>query len=342
MDPLSAILLTANLLAVVDNLYRGISILRRAAQDPKLDGFYVRLITEKARFAEWKRRMGIETSDDVETLISKLPEDAQKSFRLILAPMQKYIIVSEKLFVKYRIQSPDTVDSHQSFRAKLRRIDLLMDGQQHLNDILDTLKNCNDGLVTIAPPPPGYHISPAGDDSTLEISDEAQYTVVDDSRQPQPPQSTSQPFPRPTIDRRAETTPQNTNTPTIKPQDQGSTKKVFHPVVELLYSTCLRILRSMVVHYPNSSENFQAVGDRLQIWGTGLFHGQVSIDQAFNQSSRAIKLLRKNIAGVLADVAVTLRKRFLVRFMVQKLNHLAYCFLCQFLKALLRQDWLIP
>lgn len=78
MDPLSTLLVVANILAVVDNLYRGVQFVRRAAQDPKVDGFYVRLITEKARYAEWKRRMGIETDDDVETLISKLPEEAQK------------------------------------------------------------------------------------------------------------------------------------------------------------------------------------------------------------------------------------------------------------------------
>ena len=78
MDPLSIILVTANLLAVVDNLYRGTTLVRHAFQDPKVEGLNVRFITERARYAEWKRRMGIETSDDVDALISKLPEDAQR------------------------------------------------------------------------------------------------------------------------------------------------------------------------------------------------------------------------------------------------------------------------
>ena len=320
MDPLSSILLVANLLAVVDNVYRGVKFVRRAAQDPRVDGFYVRLITEKARYAEWKRRMGIETDVDVETLISKLPEDAQRSFPLILAPMHKYVKKSEQLFVKYGIVPPDTADSHRNFRAKLQRIDLLMDGHRQLNDLLDTLKNCNDGLLTIAPPPPGYHVSLAGNDPTLE-GHEAHYTPLDAPQRPQPPQSTSNPeLSLPSRDRRAEITPQNASTSTIKGQTQDSTKKVFHPVLELLHSTCLRVLRSMVVQYPNFKETFQGIGDRLEIWGTGLFQGQVSIDQALNRSSRAIELLRNNIAGILADVAVLLRTRFPICFNLRRID----------------------
>ena len=320
MDPLSAIHVPANLLAVVDNLYYGVRLVRRALQDPKGDGLNVRFMTERARYAEWKMRMGIETSDDVDAQISKLPEDAQKSFPLILKPMQEYVKVAEQLFVEFGIGSPNTVDSHLKFRDKLQRIDILMDGQRHLNEILDTLKKCNDGLLTIAPPPPGYHVSLAGSKRVLMTLDEAQYTGLDAPRRQQPPQSTSQPFSSPMNDRRPETTPQNTSTSTIKTSAQESTKKVFHPVIELLYSTCLGVLRSMVVQYPNSRGTFQGIGDRLEIWGTGLFQGQVSIDQALNQSSRGINLLRINIAGILADVAVILRKRFPFCFKLRRID----------------------
>ena len=324
MDPLSTILVVANLLAVVDNLYRGVKFVRRAAQDPKVDGFYVRLITEKARYAEWKRRMGIETSDDVETLISKLPEDAQRSFPLILAPMHKYVKESEQLFVKYGIGPSDTADCIQSFRTKLRRINLLMDGHRQLNDILDTLRNCNDGLIHIAPPPPGYHVSIAGNDPTL-VGHEAQYTVLDAPRRPQPPQSASNLEPSlPSSDRRAGTTPQSSTTSTIKTPAQESTQKTFHPVIELLHSTCLRVLRSMIVQYPDFKVTFQGIGDRLEVWGTGLFQGQVSIDQALNGSSRAIGLLRKNIAGTLADVAVNLRRRLPICFNLRRIDSFGF------------------
>ena len=76
----------------------------------------------------------------------------------------------------------------------------------------------------------------------------------------------------------------------------------------------------MVLQDPNFKETFQGIGDRLEIWGTGLFQGQVSIDQALNQSSRAIVLLKINIAGILADVAVILRKCFPIRFRIRKID----------------------
>ena len=174
----------------------------------------------------------------------------------------------------------------------------------------------------ITPPHPGYHVSLAGNDVALETVDEAQYTALHAPQRPQSPQSTLQYFPSPMNDRPPETTPQNTSTSTIKNPAQESTKKVSHPVIELLYSTCLRVLRSMVVQYPNSRGTFQDIGDRLEIWGTGLFQGQVSIDQALNQPSRAIHLLRDNIAGILADVAVILRKRFPLCFDYGGLIHL--------------------
>ena len=186
----------------------------------------------KERYAQWKRRMGIETDDDIETLILKLPEDAQRSFPLILAPMHKHVKESEQLFVKYGVVPPDTADSHQNFRTKLRRIDLLMDGHRQLNDLLDTLEKCNDGLLTIAPPPPSYHVSLAGNDPTLG-GHEAQYTALDALERPQPPQSTSNPkLSLPSRDQCAEITPQNASTSTIKGQAQESTKKVFHPVLD--------------------------------------------------------------------------------------------------------------
>lgn len=63
----------------MDNVYRGVNLLRNTIQDPKVDGLFVRLITEKARYAEWKRRMGVESKQDVKALISKLPADAKRS-----------------------------------------------------------------------------------------------------------------------------------------------------------------------------------------------------------------------------------------------------------------------
>lgn len=174
MDPLSSVLVAANLLAVVDNIYRGIKFVRSIAQDPKSDGLYIRLITEKARFAEWKRRMNIESAEDLANLMQKLPANARESLNIILLPMVKYMKEAETLFKKYGINTPDPLDRKRSFSDKLKRIDLLIDGQRQLDDLLSTLKNCNDGLLTIAPPAPGYYVSLAGNDQILETSQDAQ------------------------------------------------------------------------------------------------------------------------------------------------------------------------
>lgn len=228
--------------------------------------------------------------------------------------MQKYVKIAEQLFVKYGIASPDTTDTHRTFRDRLRRVDLLMDGQRQLDDILSTLKNCNDGLLTIAPPAPGYYVSLAGNDPILETSNEAQYLGEEALRRPQAPQSASQSSSLPMNDRRAETAPQTVSIPSLDPSVQEVAKKAFHPVIELLYSTCVRVLRSTVLQYPSHKETFQGVGDRLEIWGTGLFQGQVSIDQALDQKSKVMKMLKNNIAGILADVSVILRERLHICF----------------------------
>ena len=68
MDPFSIVVSVANLIALVDNAYRGVQFVRRAFEDPRTDALYVRLITEKARYAEWRRRMGISTEEDTQAL----------------------------------------------------------------------------------------------------------------------------------------------------------------------------------------------------------------------------------------------------------------------------------
>jgi hypothetical protein len=73
MDPASAIVAVVNLLVFVDNVYRGVNVVLKSAEDPRADALYARLITEKARYAEWKRRMGVETREDAETLMENFP-----------------------------------------------------------------------------------------------------------------------------------------------------------------------------------------------------------------------------------------------------------------------------
>ena len=132
----------------------------------------MRLLTEKARYAEWKRRMGVLKDEEFKILVTKLPQDARHSLPMILAPMNKYVKLTEEIFEKYGILSPDTMQEHQTLSDKIRRFDLLIDGQPQIEDLIETLKNCNDGLLTIAPPAPGYYVSLSRDDQLLETGDQ--------------------------------------------------------------------------------------------------------------------------------------------------------------------------
>lgn len=84
--------------------------------------------------------------------------------------------------------------------------------------------------------------------------------------------------------------------------------KTSRPVIELLFSTCLDVLRTVVVRYPIHHEDFSGTADRLADWGTGLFQGPVTIDQALNTDSGGTTLLKENISGTLSDIAVVLSK----------------------------------
>ena len=249
--------------------------------------------------------MAIETSDDLKILLSKLPEDARRSLPMILAPMQKYGDLSEKLFRKYGIGPENTADTRRTFKDHVRRVDLLLDGQRQLDQVLNTLKSCNDGLLTIAPPAPGYYVSLAGNDQILETSDERQYPTLDASQREQFSSDTSQNVASVANGSSARLTSHNDGG---QSNLEGSTRRVFRPMIELLHSTCLRIIRLVQKQYPNHRIAFQPIGDRLAIWGSGLFNGQVTLDQALDAKSAARQLLRKNIAGILADIAIILSK----------------------------------
>jgi hypothetical protein len=283
MDHLPSIRSAAKFLAVVDNVYRGNEFERMVSQDPESDEQYVRLITEKARFAEWKRRMNVKDSDNLEDLMRKLLANARESLRIILRPMEKYMKEAETSFKKY-------------------------DEQRQLDDLLSTLKNCNDGLLTIAPPAPGYYVSLAGNHQILETSQGAQDSGLDDFYRPQLLQSASQPLATPrqsgeTAAQRRVIAASEAAVPEASPA-----VKVFHPVIELLYSTCLSVLDGIAVQYPAHKSIFKDITHRLSVWGSGLFLGKVSLDQMLDQRSDAVILLKKNISGTLADVAIILGK----------------------------------
>jgi hypothetical protein len=72
-----------NLLAITEKLYRVVQVVR-CGQDPMRDDLYIRLNVEKARYAEWKKRMGIDTIEDAKRLMGKLTPETRVSLTEIL------------------------------------------------------------------------------------------------------------------------------------------------------------------------------------------------------------------------------------------------------------------
>lgn len=304
MEPISVLFLAANFIAVGDNIYRAARLVNRSFKDPRADGLYVRLITEQARYAEWNRRMGIEKPEDVTSLLGNIPEGARESLLIILEPMGKYLIESEKLFKKYGIEKPGKFHQRFTLHDKLRRVNFLMDGERELTDLLNTLKHCNDGLLTIAPPAPGYYVSLSSNDPILETSQATQQLQNREHSQSRQIRSRLQRSPV------SHTTVQDQTSPIwadiASKQKDSKSAKVFRPAIELLYSTSLDVLRTAAVQYPAEKPSFEGVLYRLSLWGSGMFQGLTTVDQALNQESDSANLLRNNIAETLAEISITL------------------------------------
>lgn len=301
MEPPSVITLMANFVSLTDNLYRGVRFIRRSYVDPRTDGLYVRLITEQARYAEWKRRMGIEKLEDITALLGKIPENARESLKIILAPMGKYLRESEELFKKYGFEN---FDGPPRLKDKLKCIDFLNHGEWELTNLLNTLKHCNDGLLTIAPPAPGYHVSLPNNDLILEMSQPTQQSQNREHSQFRQTRSRSQHAQLSHPIGQKQISPICDDIASKQNDSRGA--KVFYPVIELLYSTSLGVLRVAAVRYPIHKPSLEGALYRLSLWGSGMFQGLITIDQALNQKSGSVELLRNNIAGALAEIAITL------------------------------------
>lgn len=152
----------------------------------------------------------------------------------------------------------------------IKRIEFSRDSRRQLTGLLDTLKVCNDGLLTIAPPAPGYYVSLSGADQILETSEPTSQPnhPFDIVRRPQ--SIPSGPLPQASQPRA------NAQYPIMShsqgnPSNQTQEAKVYSPVIQLLHSTCLSTLRATVVRFPNRKANFEPVADRLSLWGSGTF-----------------------------------------------------------------------
>lgn len=265
----------------------------------RYDGLYVRLITEQARFSEWRRRMGIENLDDITALFEKIPENAREPLRITLTSIVECLKEAQELLKKYGNKIPGQSEGHRNLKDKLG---LLFDGESQLTDLLNTMKHLNDGLLAVSPPAPGYYVSLS--DPILESSQPTQQFRNREHSQSRQTGSSS-------LQAKVSHNSSQDQTSRIwidiasKPKDSRG-GKAFYSVIDLLYSTSLDVLRTTVVRYPTHKPTLEGVLFRLNLWGSGMFQGQISIDQALDQRSDSVNLLRNNIAGTLVEIAMTL------------------------------------
>ena len=301
MDPFTLVVSIANLIALTDNLYRGVKYFREAFNDPRADDLYVRLLTERARFAEWKNKMGIESGGDLDKLFEKLSDSNQEALSAMLRPLVKYTRYAEEIADRYAVGRFHERGEKLLFKDRLRRLNFRFQGADELAQMLQTLKSCNDGLLTIAPPPPGYYSSLQNNDAVIIQSESDPVT----SLRRIPPL-------------RSEVTSQNEQTTAGASQNASnqfskSKSMVYRPLIDLLYSTCMDSLKTLVLRFPGQRTRFEAIGDRLSTWGSGLFRFRVTIDQALNRRSEAVSMLRNNVCGTLVDFLLVLGEFFLHR-----------------------------
>ena len=317
--------------SIVDDFYDTVddlNTLRKAAEYANAKGVIIPFSTEAARYAEWKARMKIRHYHD---FVVKLPRSDRKRLLSILEPAVKHMressgsSPSSKLpdLIGKRTDKPWPFNSWRVSENAAGPVDAPIEQKSLLFKTCKVLKECNDGLLSITPPPPGYFVKAINEESQLDVrpSQMTQSLGLEVLRGPEIVRSQRH---VPVIEEPSRTINQTSRPISVPSSNDGqamvevSTNKGkvelsdddvgFRPMVELLYSTCLRVLRSISSTYPSCRHRFRNIADRLSLWGSGLFYGRCSLDQALDQRSSAVILLKENLAGTLADVAVIERK----------------------------------
>lgn len=324
----------AKLFSIVDDFYDTVddlNALRKAAEYANAKELIIPFSTEAARYAEWKARMRIGPYDGFRTLLVKFSRSDRKRLLSILKPAVKHMRESigssrsSKLpaLIGKRTDKPWPFNSWRVSETAAGPADAPMEQKSMLFETCKVLKECNDGLLSIPPPPPGYFVKAINDESQVDVRP-SQMTQSLGLEVLQGPEIIRSQRHFPIIEGPSRTINETSRPISVPSSNDGqamvevSTSEggvelpdndvAFRPMVELLYSTCLRVLRSISSTYPSCRHRFRNIADRLSLWGSGLFYGQCSLDQALDQCSSAVILLKENLAGTLADVAVIERK----------------------------------
>ena len=312
---------------IVDEFYDTVddlNALRKAAEYANAKELIIPFSTEAARYAEWKARMKIRDYKDFRKLVIKLPRsDGERLLGILESVLEQMReIIGSNLFSKLPAligKQTDKLWPFNSWRVSENAagpVGTPMKQKRLLIKTCKVLKECNDGLLGITPPPPGYFVKAINNESQLDVrpSQMAQSLGLEVLQGPHFPvieelsrtiNQTSRPISAPASNDGQAMVEVSTNKGKVElPDDDVG----FRPMVELLYSTCLRVLRSISSTYPSCRHHFRDIADRLSLWGSGLFYGRCSLDQALDQRSSAVILLKENLAGTLADVAAIERK----------------------------------
>lgn len=290
MDAVTGILALVNLLLFTDKFFRGVKIVRRG-QDLMSDDLYIRLIVEKARYAEWKNRMGINTIGDAQKLMGKLTIETRFSLMEILSSMQRYTEETEKYSVRYNLDSLTPPSPLNTSERLSPRINFAPDDQRKLNELLNVLKSCNDGLVQIVPPAPAYYEQGSYPiPSASDLSTRAQYSEIQTQLLSSLPSSAVNP----------EYT-QGSSHPT---RDELENR----PMLQLMHSRCIHCLRTITDQFPKYTLDLGHAADQLSLWASGMFTGRITLDQVLRGNSTPKKLFGDQIIGTLVDIATYLGK----------------------------------
>ena len=314
----------STLLSIVDDFYDTVddlNALRKAAEYANVKELIIPFSTEAARYAEWKARMRIRRWHDIRSLVVKFSRSDRERLLSILEPAVQHI--RDSIGSSGSSKLPWPFDSWRVSETAAGSVDAPMEQKSLLYKTCKVLKECNDGLLSITPPPPGYFIRAIDDESQVDVrpSQMTQSLGLEVLRGPEivpsqrhlpaieePTHKVVQTS-RPILASSSNDVPNMVEVSTSEGKVELPESDVaFCPMVELLYSTCLRVLRSISSTYPSCRHHFRSVADRLSLWGSGLFYGRCSLDQALDQPSSAVFLLKENLAGTLADVAVIERE----------------------------------
>ncbi|KAI9718538.1 MAG: hypothetical protein M1812_003989 [Candelaria pacifica] len=296
MDVSTALVfVAANLAAVSGRLATSIKIVK-GWDDSSGAAIRVRLITERARFKEWLRRMGLDQHDvDYRALKSQLPQSAQNDVLEILKGLHQWLESAEQLQARFGIQTLSGTVGSRDKKPMYMRLQWALSGHEKLRDLVDTLHALNNGLETIAPPPPGYFVHP-----TLEL-----HTAPNPGGTTQQSSSSEQSIAlsHSAITGHGEVGSSNR----CDQDDRFIPSMLFHPTIEFSYTRCLECISIALPRLDGSANTSASIALlRLKLWGSSLFHGSTTLDQLLNPRTRDSTLLRDFIVGTLADIAVTL------------------------------------